>query len=306
MSNLESLPVTPLFSFCIVNLNAREYLRACLKSLPGAARNISWEVIVVDNNSADGSVEMLMTEFPEVKIIQNPENYGYSRSMNQALKMAQGEFLVQLNPDTLPGESAFDNLYSFMHSNPHIGICTPKVLNRDGTLQKQCRRSSARPWDVITYFTGLSKIFPNSPLFGRYLLTYLPEDEIVEVEAVSGSCMVIRRSVVEQIGYLDETFFAYQEDTDFCIRARKAGWHIYYFPFAQVIHYGGQGGSRTQPYRAIYEWHRSYYVYYRKHLAKEYNFFINGFMYTAILVKLLGSLLLALLSKEKIVGTPKP
>lgn len=137
-------------------------------------------------------------------------------------------------------------------------------------------------------------------------MTYLPDDQIAEVEAVSGSCMFIRREVINQIGYLDERFFAYQEDADFCYRAREAGWKIFYVPIAEVIHFGGQGGSKTQPYRAIYEWHRSYYLYYRKHLAKNYIFIINWLMYTAMGLKLTISLLRALLSSNKTVGTPKP
>lgn len=296
----------PQISFCIVNLNAREYLRACLERLPAAATRISWEVVVVDNGSTDGSPEMLKAEFPYVHLIRNANNLGYTRPMNQALQAAHGDYLVQLNPDTLPGRESFDRLYFFMQANPQVGICSPKVLNRDGTLQRQCRRSAARPWDVITYFAGLDRLFPNNPLFGRYLLTYLPEDEIAEVEAVSGSCMMIRRAVIEQIGYLDERFFAYQEDSDFCFRARQAGWKVYYYPLAEVIHFGGLGGSRSQPYRAIVEWHRSYYRYYRKHLARDYFFLVNWMMYGGMVMKMMISLVAAFFSREKVVGSKKP
>lgn len=296
----------PQVSFCIVSLNARDYLRACLERLPLAASQITWEAIVVDNGSTDGSPEMLETEFPWVCLIRNQTNLGYTRPMNQALQKAKGEYLVQLNPDTLPEEGAFYRMYQFMQANPQIGICGPKVLNRDGTLQRQCRRSAARPWDVITYFSGLYRIFPNSPFFGRYLLTYLPEDEIAEVEAVSGSCMMIRRAVIEQIGYLDEQFFAYQEDSDFCFRARQAGWKVVYYPEAVVIHYGGLGGSRTNPYRGIIEWHRSYLRYYRKHLARDYCFLVNGIMYVGTGVRLGISLFRAFFTREKVVGTKKP
>jgi GT2 family glycosyltransferase len=298
--------ISPQVSFCIVNLNARDYLRACLDRLPEAATQITWEVIIVDNGSTDGSVEMIRTEFPWVRLICNETNLGYTRPMNQALHVAQGEFLVQLNPDTLPGEGAFDKLYSFMRANPEVGICGPKVLNRDGTLQRQCRRSAARPWDVVTYFSGLWRLFPHSRLFGRYLLAYLPEDETAEVEAVSGSCMMVRRAVIDQIGYLDEQFFAYQEDSDFCFRARQAGWKVFYYPEAVVVHYGGFGGSRTQPYRGIIEWHRSYLRYYRKHLAKDYCFLVNGLMYLGVGLRLSLSLVKAFFSREKVVGTKKP
>ncbi len=190
---------------------------------------------------------MLATEFPQVRVIQNTSNLGYTVPMNQALRAGTGQYLMQLNPDTLLHPGLFDTLFDFMESNPRVGICTPKVLNSDGTLQKQCRRSAARPWDAISYNLGLSRLFPNSRFFGRYLMEYLPEDQIAEVEAVSGSCMLIRRAVVDQVGYLDEAFFAYQEDADFCFRAREAGWKIYYVPTAQITHFGGLGGSRFMP-----------------------------------------------------------
>jgi len=296
----------PDISICIVNLNAKDYLRNCLRKIPQAAERLTWETIVVDNGSTDGSVLMIRQEFPHILLIANPENLGYTRPMNQALQSARGRYLVQLNPDTIPKPGAFLHLFNFMENNLQAGICTPKVLNRDGSLQYQCRRSAARPWDTITYFSGLSRLFPKSPFFSKYLMTYLADDKIAEVEAVSGSCMFIRREVIDQIGYLDEQFFAYQEDADFCFRARRAGWKIYYVPTAEITHFGGHGGSNTQPYRAIYEWHRSYFLYYRKHLAKDYFFLINWFMYLAMGGKLIFSLLKAFFSRNKIVGTPKP
>ncbi len=217
----------PDLSICIVTLNASSYLRGCLTSLRQNTRQASYELIVVDNGSTDGTAGLLASEFPEVKLIQNVENMGYTRPMNQALRAGRGRCLAQLNADTLVHPGAFDTLLAYLDEHPDAGICGPKVLNRDGSLQLQCRRSAARPWDVITYFTGLWKLFPRSPLFGRYLLTYLDEDQVNMVEAVSGSCMLIRREVIEAIGWLDEAFFAYQEDTDFCFRARQAGWKVF-------------------------------------------------------------------------------
>lgn len=293
-------------SICIVSLNTRDLLRGCLESIFSDPTRFTYQVIVSDNGSTDGTVEMLAEAFPQVEIIRNESNLGYSYPMNQALQASSGRYLMQLNPDTVFQPDLLDELVNFMDSNPQAGICTPKVLNRDGTLQKQCRRSAARPWDAVTYVLGLSTLFPRSQVFGRYLMTYLPEDQINEVEAVSGSCMLIRREVVEQVGYLDEQFFAYQEDSDFCFRAREAGWKIYYQPAAKIIHYGGHGGSRVAPYQGIIAWHRSFYLYYRKHLARDYFFLINWVVYLGIGVKLAFSLLVNALRKEKIVGSPKP
>ncbi len=289
-------------SVCILTLNARSYLQDCLCSLYENPPRLSFEVIVVDNASTDGVEEMLCREFPQVHFYQYGENGGYTRSMNRALQAGRGRYLLQLNPDTLVLPGALESLVRYLDAHPEVGICGPKVLNRDGTLQKPCRRGESTPWAVISYFTGLSARFPKSELFGGYLLNYLPEDETHEVAGVSGSCMLARHAMIEKIGYLDERYFAYQEDADFCFRARQAGWKVVYFPQAQIIHYGGQGGSKTQPYRSIFEWHRSYYRYYRKNLAAHYFFLFNWFYYGLIGIKLSLALLMNLFSKEKHAG----
>jgi len=297
---------SPDISLCIVSYKARDLLKDCLASIYVQTLKHTFEVILVDNHSEDGTFEMVEATFPEVKIIQTDGNTGYTWPMNQALKQAVGQYCVQLNPDTLVVEDAFDNLYDFMECHAGVGIATPKVLNQDGTLQKQCRRSAARPWDVLTYFTGLARLFPKDPRFGGYLQTFYDENKIHPVEAVSGSCMFIRRKVIDDIGYLDEQFFAYQEDADYCFRARQAGWEIFFVPSARIIHYGGQGGSRVQPYRSIVQWHLSYYRYYRKNLARDYFFLINGLFYGLMGVKLGITLVATFFRKEKFVGSRKP
>ncbi len=297
---------TPVLSICIVTYKARDFLKDCLDSIYQSPPAYPYEIIVVDNHSEDGTKELLQGAFPQVQYLDLPSNEGYTRPMNDALKMAGGRYLVQLNPDTLVLPGALDRLVGFMDERTEAGICTPKVLNRDGTLQKQCRRSAARPWDAFTYFSGLAKRYPHNRRFAGYLMTYLDENEINEVEAVSGSCMVIRREVIEDIGYLDELFFAYQEDADFCFRARQAGWRIYYVPDAQIIHYGGQGGSKVEVYRSIYQWHRSYYLYYRKHLARDYFFLFNWLYYGLMGGKLALALGAMLFRREKYAGTRKP
>ena len=291
----------PLVSVCIVTYRARDLLRDCLQSLFENTR-VEVEVIVVDNGSEDGAGEMLRREFPAVKFIENSANLGYTYPMNQALRQGCGRYLIQLNPDTLVLPEALDRLAAFMDAHPEVGICGPKVLNRDHTLQKPCRRGESRPWAVFSYFLGLSALFPHSKLFGEYLMSYMDENQAHPVAGVAGSCMMIRREVVDQIGYLDERFFAYQEDADYCFRSRQAGWQVYYYPEAQIVHFGGMGGSRVQPYRSIFEWHKSYFLYYRKHLAKDYFFLFNGLYYLAMLVKLLAALSVNFVRKEKFAG----
>jgi hypothetical protein len=294
-------------SFVIVSFNTKKILQSSLNSLNESISNsLIHEIIVVDNNSQDGTILMLEENYPEIKIIKINKNIGYTSAMNMGLQAASGDYLVQLNPDVIIEQGSFEKLFGWMNLNSQVGICTPKVVNRDGTLQKQCRRSFAKPWDVITYFMGLDRLFPESRLFGRYLLTYLKEDQISEVDAVSGSCMFIRKKVIDQIGFLDARFFAYQEDADFCFRAKQAGWKIVYLPITQVIHFGGQGGSKNEPYKAIKAWHRSYYLYYRKNLAKDTFFLVNWFMYLAMGIKLILSLIGAMFQKDKVVGTRKP
>ena len=161
-------------SFVIVSFNTKNILQTSLDLLIASiSKSLKYEIIVVDNDSHDGTILMLTENYPGIKIIQNGENIGYTQAMNKGLKAASGEYLVQLNPDVIIEAGSFEKLFDWMNAHSEVGICTPKVVNRDGTLQKQCRRSFAKPWDVITYFLGLDRLFPESRLFGRYLLTYL-------------------------------------------------------------------------------------------------------------------------------------
>jgi GT2 family glycosyltransferase len=308
-------------SICIVTLNACDYLRNCLHSIceqtsylhlagadstapgqPAEPLILNFELIIVDNGSTDGTIPMLQSEYNAARLIRNDTNLGFARPINQALHASQGRYMLLLNPDTIVLPGAINNLVAYLDSQPEVGICGPKVLNRDGTLQKACKRGVSRPWAAFSYFSGLSSLFPHSKLFGGYLLNYLDEDQIHEVDGISGSCMLIRRQVIEQIGYLDERFFAYQEDADYCFQAKKSGWKVVYLPTAKIIHFGGQGGSRVQPYRSIYEWHRSYYLYYHKNLASDYFFLFNWFYYFLMGLKLAATLIANAFRTNKFAG----
>lgn len=293
-------------SICIVPYESRDYLRDCLRSIRDHTQGASYEIIAVDNHSQDGTVEMLRRDFPDVHLIVNNDNAGFAKPNNQALAISRGRYALLLNPDTVIQPGALESMIEFADANPKVGICSPKILNRDGTMQLQCRRSFATPWDLICYFTGLARLFPKSRLFARYLVTYEDEDKIHSVDAVSGACMLIRRAMMEQIGTLDEQFFAYQEDTDYCFRAHQAGWDVYYYPPAHITHFAGQGGSRVEPYRSIIEWHRSYWKYFRKNLAARYFFLFNWLYYVIMLIKLASSLTVNFFRAEKIAGSRKP
>lgn len=293
----------PEISICILTLNAQPYLRNCLESIKKHDAGLSYEIIVVDNGSNDGTLAMLQSNYPEISVIANSENLGFTKPNNQAIAIAKSsKYILILNPDTVIYESSLQNLIAFADRHPQGGVFGPKVLNDDGTFQKHCKRGEGRPWDTFAYFFGLSKLFPKNKLFSGYLQTHLDENQTHEVPAISGCCMLIRRETIDQIGMLDEDLFAYQEDTEYCVRARKAGWQVYYTPSAQITHFGGKGGSRAQPYKAIYKWHQSYYIYYRKHLAKDYFFLFNWFYYLVMLGKLGVTLFINLFRQEKHAG----
>jgi len=278
-------------SICILTLNSREFLQQCLNSILQYPPKDEYEILVADNGSDDGTIAMLREEFPEVQTILNKENLGFTKPNNQMLHQAKGDFLLLLNPDTLLTEDCFNPQLDFLKANPDVGVSIPKVLNGDGSFQQQSRRGEATPVEVIGYFFRLGKLFPKSKALNGYLQAWLPEDEIAEVKAVSGSCMFIRRETWEQVGDFDEQFFAYQEDSDYCKRAREMGWKVMYVPISCITHFGGEGGSKAQPVNSIYQWHLSYYRYYRKHFAKDHFFLFNWFYYLLMIAKLGLSLL---------------
>ena len=295
----------PDISICIVTYNAREYLRTCLDSILDVPWQASFEIIITDNQSTDGSVEMLAEQFSDIRVIHNSRNEGFSKPANLAIKESRGRYILLLNPDALVIDNTLDNMLQFLDAEPKVGIVGPKILNRTGTLQKQCRRSEGRPWDAFCYLSGLSLLFPHDRRFSGYLMTYLDENMTHEAQSVSGACMLVSREVFEKIGLLDERFFAYQEDSDLCLRARQAGWKVIYLPAARVIHYGGKGGAGVHPYRSLVEWHRSYYLYYRKHFAVVNPFLLNQFIYLFIGIKFVLTFLVTLFRREKTIGSKK-
>ncbi len=232
-------------SIIIVNYNVREFLNNALGSLYKAVQKFQSEIFVVDNASDDGSVELIQKNFPLVKLIANSNNAGFAKANNQALKQSSGKYILLINPDTIIQEDSINKLISFLEKNTHVGMAGCKILNPDGSLQLPCRRSFPAPWVAFTKTFGLSTLFPKSKLFARYNLTYLDENETYEVDAISGSFMMIRREVYEKIGGLDESFFMYGEDLDWCFRVSRAGWKVYYVPITSIIHYKGESTKRS-------------------------------------------------------------
>ena len=232
-------------SVIIVNYNVRPFLENALVSLQKALTGLQGEIVVVDNASDDGSVEMVRSKFPHVRLIANSRNTGFAEANNRALEQASGRYVLLINPDTIVQEDTLRTMITFFERNPDAGLAGCTILNPDGSLQLACRRSFPTPWVAFTKIIGLSSLFPKAKLFGRYNLTYLNPDETYEVDAVSGSFMFVRREVLNQVGGLDEQFFMYGEDLDWCYRIQRAGWKIFYVHSTKIIHYKGESAKRS-------------------------------------------------------------
>ncbi len=258
-------------SVIIVNYNVKSFLEQALLSLRRALKNIPAEIFVVDNASIDGSAAMIRQRFKEVQLIENDKNLGFSAANNQAIQKAGGDFIALLNPDTVVQEDTFVKLLQFFDENEQASMATCKILNPDGSFSVDCRHSVPTPLTAFWKLIGFSSLFPKNKIFGKYNLTYLDENETYQVEAISGSFMMMRKEVVDQIGLLDETFFMYCEDIDYCHRINQSGGQIYYVPDSQIIHYKGESTKKNNLDYVI-TFNRSLYQFYKKHYQQKYVF----------------------------------
>ena len=253
-------------SVIIVNWNAGEALNDCLESLSVSR---AWcgelEILLVDNASTDGSQARAIREYPGIKLLQNAGNCGFAPAVNRGLSLAAGELALLLNPDVVLNPTAILLLADFMAHHPEAAVVGPKLLNRDGTVQGSARRDPS-PWTgLFGRSTPLTRLFPNNPVSRRELpgLRHVGDDPL-EVDWVSGACLLVRRAAHEHVGLMDERFFLFWEDADWCLRFRRAGWKVYYLPAASGTHQVGV--SRAQrPVRSALDFHRSAYRFYRKH-----------------------------------------
>jgi len=289
--NTEDVLTPKMLSVCIVSFRSRDVLEVCLDSLyEHVPAWLKLEVIVVDNDSRDGSLQMVRAKFPDVIILENRYNAGFSKATNQGLSNAKGEYLLWLNPDTMILKESLEPLVRFLESHPEAGIVGPRLLNEDGSFQPQCRRGMPDPIAVFGYFTGLCRFFPKHAGLNGYLLTHMPENQSARVTAVSGAALLTRSVVRDQIGLLDERIFAYAEDLDWCVRASNAGWQVWYTADSSLVHLGGKGGSRTAPFTRIRAWHNGVWIFYQKHVAHQYNAVANGAIYAGIIASFIFSL----------------
>jgi N-acetylglucosaminyl-diphospho-decaprenol L-rhamnosyltransferase len=268
-------------SVVIVNWNVRDLLRRCLHSVAESSKaetpkRLSVQVIVVDNGSSDGSVPMLRGEFPQIKLIANEANLGFTRANNQGLSISDGRYALLLNPDTEVLDRALGEMVAYMDLHPAVGALGPQLIYADGRVQSSRRRFPGLDTAFLEG-TFLQQSFPRSRILSRYYVLDRPENETQEVDWLVGACLLMRREALDQVGPLDERFFMYSEEMDWCYRAKGRGWNVVYLPAAQVIHHEGKSSEQVLPVRHI-QFQRSKVLFFKKHhggwLAEALRFYL--------------------------------
>lgn len=290
---------SPHLSVIVVTYNSKATIGAMWRSLyPQLARVAPWELYVIDNASTDETFAVLQDSIAGmdaaasggcVALHRNLANLGFGGACNQALRECSGRYVLLLNPDTELEPDALQAALDYMEANPAVGILGPRIRLPDGRLDAPCRRSFKTPGIYFYKLSGLSRLFPHSRRFGRYYLSYLDELETTEVDAVIGAFMLVRREVINQIGLLDDRFFMYCEDEDWCFRAKQAGWRVVYYPKVTVWHRKGSS-AKQRAARMIWEWHKSILLFHRKNLAQAYPWPVNLLLYGGFGLSLFASL----------------
>jgi O-antigen biosynthesis protein len=272
----------PELSVIIINYNVAYFLEQCLNSCLKAAEHAHVEIIVIDNNSVDGSDDMMRDKFPKIPYIFNKENLGFSKANNQGMKMAQGQYILLLNPDTVVEEMTFRLTIDFMNEHPDAGGLGVRMLDGRGKFLPESKRGLPTPAVAFYKIFGLSTLFPKSRIFGKYHLGYLDEFETHDIEILSGAFMMMRKSVLDEIGLLDEAFFMYGEDIDLSYRIVQAGYKNYYFPHTRIIHYKGESTKKSSV-NYVFVFYRAMIIFANKHFsqnnAKLFSFLINSAVY---------------------------
>ena len=249
----------------IVNYNVKYYAEQCLYSLKKALAGIEAQVYIVDNCSADDSVEYLQLRFKDITIIKNNENLGFSRANNLAIRSTDSEYVLLLNPDTMVSENSIIRPLEFMDIHPEAGILGVRMLNTDGSAAKESRRGIPSPTTAFYKMSGLCERFPQSKTFAHYYMSYLPWDKAEKIEIVSGAFCMLRRSALEEVDGLDEDFFMYGEDIDLSYRICNNGWEAWYYP-VDILHYKGESTQKTS-YRYVHVFYKAMSIFFNKHYS---------------------------------------
>jgi GT2 family glycosyltransferase len=262
----------------------RELLNKCLHSIEKFIQLPTLEIVVVDNNSKDGTEEIIRNNFPHVKLIVNNQNLGFAKACNIAVDNCKGDYILLLNPDTQFIDNSLMNMINYMKVNPTVGIIGGKILNPDGTFMHSCS-SFPNLWNYFCEATFLYKIFSNSRIFGKPYLSYLNYDEVQKVDAILGAFFLIRRKVISSIGVFDEKFFMYAEEIDYCYRAKKSGWQIFYFPHSKIMHLGGES-TKQNKFKMRVELMKSKNYYLTKHHGKSFASLASVFQISGAFIRL--------------------
>jgi len=284
-------------SVSIVNTNTRDLALDLIGSILENTRRISTEIFVVDNNSSDGSVEAIEREYAQVKVIANRKNVGFPTANNQAIGASRGRYVVIFGADALVLPEALDILVEFMDRTPQAGAVGPKILNPDGTVQIS-GKTHPTPLVALLVITGLKRLFPKSRALQNYYLPLEEYDRFREADQLTGACLLVRRETIEDVGLLDEGFFVYCEDVDWCLRMRQRGWKLYYLPQAQVVHYKGESSKKSTHFltRVYYQSLRRFY---QKHHAAKTPRLLNLFWLLGLRIQEARALLENALRREK-------
>ena len=280
-------------SIVIINYQTFELTRDTINSILKYSYPFSYEIIVVDNASKDNSLDKLKDYFKDlVKFIPSGQNNGFAAGNNQGLKLASGKYVLLLNSDTVVWQNTLEDIYNYMENNPNVGACGCRVLLANGNLDRACKRSFP---NIKNSFYRLFHIPTNSSK-NDYNLD-LPDNEIYEIECLTGAFMFIRHKCLDSIGLLDETFFMYGEDIDLCYRIKQDDWKIMYYGNARITHFKG-ASSKKQKSKLIYEFYRAMYIYYKKHLSNTTSFIINLIVYLGIAILCILKLILNFFKKK--------
>jgi GT2 family glycosyltransferase/glycosyltransferase involved in cell wall biosynthesis len=285
---IETQPATadPQVSVVIVSYNCRATLTSCLESLSADETAPPTEVIVVDNGSVDGTVAAVEARFPWVRIIANHANVGFARAMNEGLSLARGEIVLALNPDTVVPAGALSKSVAELERHPDVGMLGVKLVRPDGTFDHACKRGFPTVTSALFYFLGLSRLRPRSPHFAQYTAGQLGEDETGTVDAINGAFMLVKREAVDEVGPMDERYWLYAEDIDWCRRFWDSGWKVLYWPGVHIIHRKGGSSGDIRSWDLNRAFHRSMWLFYKKHVAPEQPPVVAGFVWAGVWTKL--------------------
>jgi GT2 family glycosyltransferase len=270
-------------SIIIVNWNTKQLLRDCLKSVYEQAGNVDYEIIVVDNASTDGSPGMVKNDFPQATLIKNSENRGFAAANNQGMSIAKGRYVLLLNSDTIVCDNAIEKTFKYADSHPDAAVVGCQVWENVDTIQLTC---FCFPTTADIFFTtfGLTRLFPKNRIFGHSRMLWWRRDSEREVDVVSGMFMLVRRNAIDEVGLMDEDYFLYFEETDWCYRFAQAGWKVLFWPGARIIHcHGGNKSTDQASVRMFVQFQKSRFIYFKKRYGA-----LNCILVRLLLIILLG------------------